>query len=65
MQLSCNQSDEEYGAVVSGLQEAIRQGEIFQVVPSRRFSLPCPAPLAAYPDLERQQPQPVHVLHAG
>lgn len=42
MQLSCNQSDEEYGAVVSGLQEAIRQGEIFQVVPSRRFSLPCP-----------------------
>ena len=29
MQLSCNQSDEEYGAVVSGLQEAIRQGEIF------------------------------------
>ncbi len=47
MQLSCNQSDEEYGAVVSELQEAIRQGEIFQVVPSRRFTLPCPAPLAA------------------
>lgn len=58
MQLSCNQSDEEYGAVVSGLQEAIRQGEIFQVVPSRRFSLPCPAPLAAYQTLKDNNPSP-------
>lgn len=39
MQLSCNQSDEEYGAVVSGLQEAIRQGEIFQWC--RRAASPC------------------------
>lgn len=58
MQLSCNQSDEEYGAVVSGLQEAIRQGEIFRVVPSRRFSLPCPAPLAAYQTLKDNNPSP-------
>src|SRR5690606_27690826 len=31
MQLSCNQSDEQYGAVVSEMQQAIRHGEIFQV----------------------------------
>ena len=30
MALQCNQSDEEYGAVVSELQQAIREGEIFQ-----------------------------------
>ncbi|GAA3890473.1 MULTISPECIES: anthranilate synthase component 1 [Gibbsiella] len=58
MQLSCNQSDEEYGAVVSTLQQAIRHGEIFQVVPSRRFSLPCPAPLAAYKTLKENNPSP-------
>ncbi|HGM5489532.1 TPA: anthranilate synthase component 1 [Serratia fonticola] len=58
MQLSCNQSDEEYGAVVSQLQQAIRHGEIFQVVPSRRFSLPCPNPLAAYQTLKENNPSP-------
>ena len=58
MALSCNQSDAEYGAVVSGLQQAIRVGEIFQVVPSRRFSLPCPSPLAAYQTLKENNPSP-------
>lgn len=58
MTLSCNQSDEEYGAVVSQLQQAIRVGEIFQVVPSRRFSLPCPSPLAAYQVLKQSNPSP-------
>lgn len=58
MALSCNQSDEEYGAVVRQMQEAIRIGEIFQVVPSRRFSLPCPCPLAAYQTLKENNPSP-------
>lgn len=58
MTLSCNQSDEAYGAVVSQMQEAIRIGEIFQVVPSRRFSLPCPSPLAAYQTLKENNPSP-------
>ncbi|NIG62748.1 MAG: anthranilate synthase component 1 [Serratia symbiotica] len=58
IQLGCNQTDEEYCALVSGLQEAIRQGEIFQVVPSRRFSLPCPTPLAAYKTLKDNNPSP-------
>lgn len=58
MQLSCNQSDEEYCTVVNDLQQAIRHGEIFQVVPSRRFSLPCPVPLAAYQTLKENNPSP-------
>ncbi|WP_034948392.1 anthranilate synthase component 1 [Erwinia oleae] len=58
MTLSCNQSDEAYCAVVEEMQAAIRQGEIFQVVPSRRFSLPCPSPLAAYDTLKNSNPSP-------
>jgi len=58
MTLNCNQSDEEYCGVVRKMQEAIRIGEIFQVVPSRRFSLPCPSPLAAYDTLKNSNPSP-------
>ncbi len=38
MRCDVDQSDEEYGAVVRKMQRAIRAGEIFQVVPSRRFA---------------------------
>ena len=58
MHCECNQSDEEFGGVVRLLQKAIRAGEIFQVVPSRRFSLPCPSPLAAYYVLKKSNPSP-------
>jgi len=58
MSLAVSQSDEEYCEVVASLQQAIRIGEIFQVVPSRRFSLPCPSPLAAYETLKNSNPSP-------
>lgn len=58
MRCECNQSDEEFGGVVRLLQKAIRAGEIFRVVPSRRFSLPCPSPLAAYYVLKKSNPSP-------
>lgn len=58
MQCDCNQSDEAYGDVVRKMQKAIRAGEIFQVVPSRRFTLPCPSPLAAYEVLKKSNPSP-------
>jgi anthranilate synthase component 1 len=59
-QMTCdvNQTDDQYGAVVRQMQKAIRAGEIFQVVPSRRFSLPCPSPLAAYDVLKKSNPSP-------
>ncbi|WP_420885582.1 anthranilate synthase component 1 [Candidatus Profftia tarda] len=58
MQLNCNLSDENFRNVVSKLQKAISIGEIFQVVPSRRFTLPCPSPLAAYHTLKHSNPSP-------
>ncbi|NJD00453.1 anthranilate synthase component 1, partial [Candidatus Erwinia dacicola] len=58
MSLIISQSDEDYCAVVRKMQEAIRVGKIFQVVPSRRFSLPCPSPLAAYDTLKNSNPSP-------
>lgn len=58
MRCDVNQSDEAFGGVVRQMQKAIRAGEIFQVVPSRRFSLPCPSPLAAYQTLKKSNPSP-------
>ncbi len=65
MTCEVSQTDDQYGAVVRQMQKAIRAGEIFQVVPSRRFSLPCPSPLAGLRCAEKEQPKPVHVLYAG
>lgn len=56
--VTCNQSDEEYKNGVKKMQDAISQGEIFQVVPSRRFQLACPEPLAAYQVLKENNPSP-------
>ncbi|PHM38785.1 anthranilate synthase component 1 [Xenorhabdus innexi] len=58
MEISCNRSDEQYADIVQQLQQFIRQGDIFQAVPSRRFTLPCPAPLNAYHTLKKQNPSP-------
>ena len=40
--------DAAYCAVVERCQQAIIAGEVYQIVPSRTFSGPCPDPLAAY-----------------
>lgn len=58
MKLTCNQNDESYKQTISKIQEAIRQGEILQAVPSRCFFLPCPSPLAAYHVLKNNNPSP-------
>lgn len=55
---SCNLSDDDFNTIVKKMQDAIEQGEIFQAVPSRRFQLPCPQPLAAYHTLKQHNPSP-------
>ena len=40
--------DAAYCEVVERCQQAIAAGEVYQIVPSRTFSGPCPSPLAAY-----------------
>ncbi|TKB50020.1 anthranilate synthase component 1 [Ferrimonas sediminicola] len=56
--VTVNQDDAHYRAWVEQLKEHIRAGDIFQVVPARRFSLPCPAPIQAYRRLRRDNPSP-------
>lgn len=56
--LKVDKSDEEYCADVKNLQEHILDGDIFQVVPSRSFSLPCGDPLLAYKRLKQTNPSP-------
>ncbi|MFT7412494.1 MAG: anthranilate synthase component 1 [Paraglaciecola sp.] len=53
-----DKSDKEYIDDVIKLKENILSGDIFQVVPSRTFSLPCPHPHDAYRALKRQNPSP-------
>ncbi|PPI88974.1 anthranilate synthase component I [Candidatus Pantoea edessiphila] len=58
MKLIINKNDEEYCNIVQQMQQFIRLGEIFQVVPSRRFYLPCPSPLSAYNILKNDNLSP-------
>ncbi|MBC3764671.1 anthranilate synthase component 1 [Neptunicella marina] len=57
-QLSMDKSDDEFKQDVNQLKEHILCGDIFQVVPSRTFSLPCPHPFNAYQQLKQQNPSP-------
>ncbi|SIQ61944.1 anthranilate synthase, component I [Aeromonas sp. RU39B] len=56
--IAVDQDDKRYCAEVERLKGYIRKGDIFQVVPSRTFSLPCPSPLAAYRRLKQTNPSP-------
>jgi len=56
--LHIDKNDKHYMQDVLDLKEHILAGDIFQVVPSRTFSLSCPAPYAAYRELKKQNPSP-------
>ncbi|MDP4537314.1 anthranilate synthase component 1 [Alkalimonas collagenimarina] len=51
-------SDETFKQQVVQLKQHIVCGDIFQVVPSRCFQLPCPNPLTAYARLKQLNPSP-------
>ncbi|QOI11031.1 anthranilate synthase component 1 [Blochmannia endosymbiont of Colobopsis nipponica] len=53
-----NKNDAEYSEIIKNVQNKIREGEIFQAVPSRKFFLPCPSPLATYQTLKINNPSP-------
>jgi len=57
--------DPAYGAVVSQAKEAIAAGEVYQIVPSRTFSAPCPDPIGAYRRLRRIEPSSYRFYLAG
>ncbi|GAK84331.1 anthranilate synthase aminase component [Vibrio ponticus] len=51
-------SDQDFCQTVRDLKQFVIKGDVFQVVPSRRFTLPCPSPLAAYKELKQSNPSP-------
>lgn len=51
-------TDREFCKIVDNLKTNIINGDIFQVVPSRSFYLPCQNPLAAYEELKVTNPSP-------
>ena len=53
-----DRDDRQYIEDVESLKQHILAGDIFQVVPSRTFSLPCPSPILAYAKLRQQNPSP-------
>lgn len=56
--IELGKSDKTYCAEVEYLKTFIRKGDIFQVVPSRRFSVACPNPERAYRVLKHNNPSP-------
>lgn len=58
MRVQTNINDSDFCQIVRDLKEFVVKGDIFQVVPSRRFTLPCPSPLAAYKALKQSNPSP-------
>lgn len=56
--LQVSPSDDEYLEMVTELKEAIADGDIFQVVPSRSFQLRCTNALRSYAQLKKDNPSP-------
>ena len=50
--------DSQYADLVSRLKAHIVAGDVFQVVPSRTFTAPCPDPFVAYRKLRAANPSP-------
>jgi anthranilate synthase component 1 len=57
--------DESYAAVVGRMKRHILAGDIYQVVPSRTFSAPCPDPLGAFAAARRLDPSPYMFFVSG
>ncbi|WP_343192403.1 anthranilate synthase component 1 (plasmid) [Buchnera aphidicola (Formosaphis micheliae)] len=58
MSLTSNLTDQEYVYIIKKMQNEVRKGNVFQVVPSRKFYIPCPCSLAAYQKLKKNNPSP-------
>jgi anthranilate synthase component 1 len=64
-QVNVDLDDEEYMRVVSRMKEEIAAGEVYQIVPSRTFSMPCQAPLPAFGALRSFEPSGYHFYVRG
>lgn len=53
-----NLDDDKFKQIITALKQHIYQGDVFQIVPSRRFSILCPNSLATYGQLKQNNPSP-------
>ena len=60
-----NLEDEPFKEIIRKLKHHIHVGDVFQIVPSRRFSLPCPNTLASYRQLKMNNPSPYMFFMQG
>ncbi|QIM68514.1 anthranilate synthase component I [Basfia succiniciproducens] len=56
--ISTNHEDEKFKQIITALKHHIYIGDVFQIVPSRRFILQCPNTLATYRQLKENNPSP-------
>jgi len=56
--VSIDTTDAEFANVVLEMKKHIVAGDVFQIVPSRTFSTPCPKPMRAYEKLKALNPSP-------
>jgi anthranilate synthase component 1 len=64
-QIEVDLDDGAYAAVVSDMKAHILAGDVYQIVPSRTFSAPCPDPLAAFAAARRLDPSPYMFFVSG
>ncbi len=60
-----DRDDATFRANVEQMQEHIAAGDIYQVVPSRAFHMPCPNPYSAYRQLRETNPSPYMFYFRG
>lgn len=53
-----NLDDQTFKGIIQQLKHHINIGDVFQIVPSRRFSIDCPNTLATYRQLKENNPSP-------
>jgi len=58
-------SDAEYAELVCQVKENIAAGDVYQIVPSRTFRVPCADPLAAYARQRKSDPSPYMFFVSG
>ncbi len=63
--VTVDMDDAAYREVVETMKKHIIAGDVFQIVPSRTFSIPCPDPTSAYNALRQLNPSPYLFLIKG
>ncbi|QJC31137.1 anthranilate synthase component 1 [Enterobacteriaceae endosymbiont of Macroplea mutica] len=58
IQYTCNYDDQTFYKIIMNMKQKIKFGEIFQVVPSRKFYIKCYQPLKSYSILKELNPSP-------